>query len=228
MLPWASPIEDLFSRQRGHLTFHRSGRRSAFPVLHFRVETLPFCCGALGCRCLRGPKPALLASQRGLRVRASLTEPPSWQAPCPAGCPASVHVPPTRPAPAPEGVPTPKGRRQVPHPVACLHRGRVVILSRILRRCRQCPRALSASPFVSEDLPGRPGLAPEGVRRRVVGVRLLLRRPRAAWAGGRRWLVRRCAWPRPRRAVRSREARRCDLSWFPRRRARSCPKALWR
>jgi hypothetical protein len=75
-------------------------------VLCFRAEARPLCRGVLGRRCLRGPKPASLANQLGLRVRASLTEPPSWLASSPASCPAGVRMPPTRPAPAPEGVST--------------------------------------------------------------------------------------------------------------------------
>lgn len=91
--------------------------------------------------------------------------PPSWLAPCPAGCPAGLRMPPTRPAPAPGGVPTPRGRRQVPHPVVCLHRDRVVIPSRSYRRRRKRPRALPAGRSHPKTLPASPRRAPGGVRR---------------------------------------------------------------
>ena len=45
------------------------------------------CCGFLERRCSRGRVPAVLASQPGLRVRASLTGPPSWLALVPGGLP---------------------------------------------------------------------------------------------------------------------------------------------
>jgi hypothetical protein len=106
MLPWASPLEGLFPCRRGHWNIHRAGRRSVLSVLSERAEARAVRCGVRGRRCLRGPRPTLLASQLGLQVRASLTRPPSWLAPRPAGCPAGFRVPPTRPAPAPEGVST--------------------------------------------------------------------------------------------------------------------------
>lgn len=106
MLPWASPLKGLLSRQRDHRTVHRYQRRSAVPVRRFRVETRLRGRGVLGRRCLRGPRPDPAGEPARLHVRASLTEPPSWLASCPAGCPAGVRMPPTRPAPAPEGVST--------------------------------------------------------------------------------------------------------------------------
>jgi hypothetical protein len=89
-----------------------------------------------------------------------------------------------------------EGRRQVPHPVACLHHVCLVILPRFLRCCRPRPRALSALPFVSEDFPGIP-VSP--ARRRSSPVHrcsLLLLRPHPAWAGGRRRQARRRIRPK--------------------------------
>jgi hypothetical protein len=110
-----------------------AGVGAPLPLLRFGVETRRLCRGALGASVPAGRSPSSLASQLGVQVRASLTEPPSWLAPCPAGCPAGVRYR----RPDRHLLPRecrPEGRRQVPHPVACLHHGRVVIVSRFLRR----------------------------------------------------------------------------------------------
>jgi hypothetical protein len=205
MLPWASPLEGLLSRCSDQREVHRSGRRSAVSVRRGSTGVVPFCRGSLGRRCLRGPKPALLANQRGLRVRVSLTGPPSWLATCPAGCPAGVRC--RRPDRylLPREC-RPEGRRQAPHPVACLHRVCLVILSRfsdaavralgLFRRDlfrprtvrvsrRQHPRALlpshrcHASPASAASCLGRgPSLA--GPSLRPAEARVLVAEPRGS------------------------------------------------
>jgi len=123
----------------GRSTAHGVG--APFPLRRFGVETRRLCRGVLGASVPAGRSPSSLASQRGVQVRASLTEPPSWLAPCPASCPAGVRYR----RPDRHLLPRecrPEGRRQVPHPVACLHHGRVVILSRILRRSPSRARRL--------------------------------------------------------------------------------------
>jgi len=87
MLPWASPLEGLSPQRRGHRRSHRSVRLRVFSVLCAGAEAPARCCGFPGCWCSRGPKPAALASQLGLRVRAPLTGPPSWLALVPGGLP---------------------------------------------------------------------------------------------------------------------------------------------
>jgi hypothetical protein len=107
-------------------------------------------------------------SLRGAQVRSSLTRPPSWLAPCPAGCPAGVRAPPTRPAPAPEGVST-RGPTPGTTSSGCLRHGRVVILSRLLRRHLPGPKALLVRPLVSKDLPGLPERSTRGCLLWLVG-----------------------------------------------------------
>jgi hypothetical protein len=167
----------------------------------------PFPCAASESRLVRdavvswvvgacvGRSPTLLASQRGLRVRASLTELLSWLASCPAGCPAGVRMPPTRPAPAPEGVST---RRPTPGTTSSglsvsWSRGDPVSLSPM---SPSAPEGSFGSTIRVRGLSWPSGTSARGHSSPVHRRLLLLRQPHPAWAGGRRRQARRRVRPR--------------------------------
>jgi hypothetical protein len=226
MLPWASPLEGLFPWCRGHWSLHRARCRSTSSVLPGRAEARPFGCGVLGRRCLLAeacqvvfqfiPRRGGAGAPRGVQVRAPLTRPPSWLAPCPAGCPAGVRAPPTRPAPAPEGVSTPgaDARYHIQWLSASWSRGDPVALS---PTSLFEPEGSSVETVPVRGPSGSSGAFHPRVSRSGSSVPCPSGRPRPAGAGGRVRLVRRCARPKRWRAVRSRGAWLCDLSWFPRR-----------
>jgi hypothetical protein len=226
MLPWASPLEGLFPWCRGHWSLHRARCRSTSSVLPGRAEARPFGCGVLGRRCLLAeacqvvfqffPRRGGAGSPRGMQVRAPLTRPPSWLAPCPASCPAGVRAPPTRPAPAPEGVSTPgaDARYHIQWLSASWSRGDPVALS---PTSLFEPEGSSVETVPVRGPSGSSGAFHPRVSRSGSSVPCPSGRPRPAEAGGRVRLPRRCARPKRWRAVRSRGAWLCDLSWFPRR-----------